>query len=437
VLQGRIQALLLLTSRLKILYISQYFPPEMGAPAARVAELSTLWTEAGHEVTVLTGFPNHPTGIVPPPYRRRMRHLVMQEQLNGVSVLRTWLLPLPNRKPHERVLNYSSFAISAASAGMFVSRPDLIIATSPQLLAGIAGYWVARWKRVPFILEIRDLWPESLAAVGVGGQNGLMYRTLERIAGFLYRRCDHVVVVTSAFREALVTNWGIPPDKISVVENGVDTHLFRPLENSRELRTTLREEGKFVVSYVGTLGLAQGLETLIEAAARVRACAPGIQFVFVGQGAEKQRLAELALHKALDNVRFLDQQAREQIPAYIAASDVCVVPLRKSGLFRTVLPTKLLEFMACGKPVIVGVDGLARKIVQDANAGIFVEPENSAALTDAILHLSRHPELCRALGESGRRYILQKFTRRQTAETYLQVLEDVIGGQLVQAAAAA
>ncbi|MBV8052530.1 MAG: glycosyltransferase family 4 protein [Acidobacteriaceae bacterium] len=421
---------------MKILYISQYFPPEMGAPAARVAELSILWTEAGHDVTVLTGFPNHPTGVVPPPYRDRMRHLVARERFNGIDVIRTLLLPLPNRKPYERILNYSSFATSAAGTGMFLSRPDVVIATSPQLLTGITGWWLARWKRVPFILEIRDLWPESLAAVGMGKQKGSLYRTLETVAAFLYRRCDHVVVVTSAFREALTANWSVPPDKISVVENGVDTNLFRPLD-SREMRTRLRAEGKFVVSYIGTMGMAQGLETLIEAAERVQACAPGIQFLFVGQGAEKQRIAELVRHKALNNLLFVDQQPREKIPAYIAASDLCLVPLRNSGLFKTVLPTKLLEFMACGKPVIVGVDGLARDMVEDANAGIFVKPQDSSALAGAILHLSRHPELCSALGENGRKYILQKFTRRRTAETYLRVLEEVIGGQLIQATAAA
>jgi len=410
----------------------------MGAPAARVAELSRLWTEAGHDVTVLTGFPNHPTGVVPPPYRRKMWRFAIREQLNGVNVVRTWLLPFPNRKPYERILNYSSFAMSAASTGMFVSRPDIVIATSPQLLAGVAGCWLARWQRVPFILEIRDLWPESLAAVGISGPNGVMYRTLENVAGFLYRRSDHVVVVTSAFRDALLSNWSIPPDKISVVENGVDTDLFRPrADEARTIRSQMQWEDKFVVAYIGTMGMAQGLEGLIETAARVQSCSPGIMFLFLGEGAEKERITGLVRGRGMNNVFFLDQQPREKIPAYISAADACIVPLRKSALFKTVLPTKLLEFMACGRPVIVGVDGLARKIISDANGGIFVDPENSAALADAILHLSRRPELCHVLGDNGRQYILQKFTRRQTAETYLRVLEEVIGGQLIQATAAA
>ncbi len=192
---------------MKILYVSQYFPPEMGAPAARAAELSRHWAAAGHEVTVLTGFPNHPTGVVPPEYRRKFRRLVAREQIDEVNVVRTWLLPFPNRKAHERMLNYSSFCASAASTGLFLTRPDLVIATSPQLLVGLAGWWLAHWKRVPFVFEVRDLWPESLAAVGMGESDSLLHRSLAKIAGFLYRHADHVVVVTPAFEDYLVKHW--------------------------------------------------------------------------------------------------------------------------------------------------------------------------------------------------------------------------------------
>src|ERR1700676_5367767 len=188
---------------MKILYVSQYFPPEMGAPAARAIELSRHWAAAGHEVTVLTGFPNHPTGVVPAEYRSKIRRLVMHEKLDGVNVVRTWLFPFPNRKAYERILNYSSFCASASTTGMFVSRPDVLIATSPQLLVGPSGWWLARTKRVPFVFEVRDLWPESLAAVGMGNGNSLLHRVLGKIADFLYRRSDRVVVVTPAFEEFL------------------------------------------------------------------------------------------------------------------------------------------------------------------------------------------------------------------------------------------
>ena len=173
----------------------------MGAPAARVSELSRHWAGAGHEVTVLTGFPNHPTGIVPPQYRVKFRHLVSRELIDGVNVVRSWLFPFPNRKAHERMLNYSSFCVSSASTGMFLSRPDVIIATSPQLLVGLSGWWLAHYKRVPFVFEVRDLWPESLVAVGVGNHNSWLHRSLARVAGFLYRSSQHIVVVSPAFKD--------------------------------------------------------------------------------------------------------------------------------------------------------------------------------------------------------------------------------------------
>jgi colanic acid biosynthesis glycosyl transferase WcaI len=411
---------------LKILYVSQYFPPEMGAPAARVAELSRLWTQAGHEVTVLTGFPNHPTGVVPAEYRRKMRRLICREQVDCVQVVRSWLLPLPNRKAYERILNYSSFCISAASTGMFLSRPDVVIATSPQLLVGLTGWWLARWKQVPFIFEVRDLWPESLAAVDAAKNDSLLYKALSGIAGFLYRSCDRIVVVTPAFQKHLVENWKVPTGKISVVENGVDTDLFNPHAEHAEIRRLLRAERKFVVSYIGTMGIAHGLQTVIEAASQLQQCMPDVHFLFVGEGAEKGKIVSSVRDRGLNNICFVDQQQREEIPAYICASDACLVPLRKSELFNTVLPTKVLEFMACARPVILGVDGLARRIVQDANAGIVVEPENQRDLVEAIRRLAADRELCAALGRNGRRYVSQNFTRRHTAEAYLRVLEDLM-----------
>jgi glycosyltransferase involved in cell wall biosynthesis len=398
----------------------------MGAPAARVAELSRLWTKAGHEVTVLSGFPNHPTGVVPPEYRSKMWRLVCREQLGDVRVVRSWLLPFPNRKPYERLLNYGSFCLSAASTGMFLSQPDVVIATSPQLLVGLAGWWLARWKRVPFILEVRDLWPESLAAVGAAHENSLLYKALGSMARFLYRACDRIVVVTPSFEQHLVEKCQVPPEKISVIENGVDAELFNPHAERAEIRAALHADGKCVVSYIGTMGMAHGLQTVVEAASQLQYSAPDVLFLFVGEGAEKEKIVSSVRNRELTNVRFVDQQSREDIPAYICASDVCLVPLKKSELFTTVLPSKMLEFMACARPVIVGVDGLARRIVQETNAGIFVEPENAKDLASAIRRLAGDPALCKMLSRNGRRYILQSFTRRRTAEAYMGVLEGLL-----------
>jgi colanic acid biosynthesis glycosyl transferase WcaI len=410
----------------KILYVTQYFPPEMGAPGARVAELSSHWVRTGHQVTVLTGFPNHPTGIVPPEYRAELRRLVMHEKVGGVSVVRSWLLPFPNRKAYERMLNYSSFCLSAASTGVFVSRPDVLIATSPQLLVGLSGWWLARVKRVPFVFEVRDLWPESLAAVGMGDPNSYLHRGLAKIAGFLYHRCDRVVVVTPAFKDHLIKHWQVPPEKISVVENGVETGLFSPGAPDQELRRELGAEGKFVVCYIGTMGMAHGLETVVEAAARLRDPAPQVLFLLVGEGGEKERIISLARSRGLTNVRFVDQQPRARIPAYIRTSDVCLVLLKRTELFKTVIPTKMLEFMACARPVILGVDGQARKIVDEAQAGLFIEPENPDAMAEAILHLAADSELRESMGRNGARHIFVHFSRQQTAKDYVAVLGSVV-----------
>ena len=420
---------------MKILYVSQYFPPEMGAPAARVSELSHYWAQEVHEVTVLTGFPNHPTGVVPKEYRRKFRRLVAREKTNGVNVVRTWLLPFPNRRTYQRMLNYSSFCLSAAATGLFTERPDVVIASSPQLLVGLSGWWLARCKRARFIFEVRDLWPESLAAVGVGGADSIVYRALARIAGFLYRNADHIVVVTPAFKEYLVQHWQVAPEKISVIENGVEADLFSPRTESA-LRTELGAERKFVVSYIGTMGNAHGLQMLVEAAAQFQHSAPGVLFLLVGEGAEKEQLVSLVRLRGLTNVRFVDQQSREKIPAYICASDACVVLLKKSEVFKTVIPSKMLEFMSCARPVILGVEGQARKILEEARAGICVEPEDPAELAQAVLRLAGDEQLRETLGRNGRRHVLQHFSRRQTAMMYLDLLQALLGEEKPRAAAA-
>jgi glycosyltransferase involved in cell wall biosynthesis len=409
----------------------------MGAPAARAAELSRLWAREGHEITVLTGFPNHPTGVVPPVYRKQLRRMVVREYLDGVDVLRTWLLPLPNRRSYERVLNYSSFLFSAAVVGSFLERPDVVIATSPQLLVGLAGWWISRLKAVPFVFEVRDLWPESLAAVGVGNPNSILHRTLAAVANFLYRNADHIVVVTSAFKTYLVEHGQVAEEKISVIENGVNTHLFCPHSPSEEIRRQIAAEDKFVVSYIGTMGMAQGLETVLDAARILQSRAPNVRFMLVGEGAEKQALVSRAISMGLDNLTFLDQQDREKVPAFICSSDVCLVMLKKADLFKTVLPSKLLEFMACGRPVLLGVNGEARRIMDDAGAGIFVEPENAEDLADKIVQLAANPGLREVLARNGRAYVVRQFSRQQTASRYITVLQNLLRPDETHAAVAA
>lgn len=410
---------------MNLLYISQYFPPEMGAPSARGSELARHWARAGHQVSVLTGFPNHPTGVVPAEWRSRLRRLTYHEKVGHVDVYRTWLWPLPNGKAHERMRNYASFCLSAALRGMTMPRPDVIIASSPQLLVGLSGWWLAFTRQIPFVFEVRDLWPESLAAVGVGGENSLLHDALAAIAGFLYRSADRIVVVTPAFKDYLIHLWRVPAAKIEVVENGVETDLFAPDSVAAAgRRKELNAESRFLVCYIGTMGMAHGLEALLDAAASLQSKAPHVLFLLVGEGSEKERIKSVAQCRGLANVQFLDQQPREKIPSFISASDLCLVLLKKSDVFKTVIPTKMLEFMSCARPVILGVEGQARQILEDAGAGLAIEPENADALAAAITQLDHNREQAKMLGEQGRAYILQNFSRASTAEKYITVLRD-------------
>ena len=398
----------------------------MGAHAARVSELARHWVKAGHQVTVLTGFPNHPTGVVFPEYRSKFRRLICREWVDGVRVVRTWLLPLPNRKPLERILNYTSFCVSSCLTGIFLPRPNVVIATSPQLLVGITGWWIGFIKRVPFIFEVRDLWPESIIASGVGNKTSGLFRSVRALAAFLYRSCHHLVAVTPAIKEVLLAKWNVSPEKVSVVTNGVETDIFSPDGATGDVKSRPEFRGKFVVSYIGTLGLAHGLNTVLEAAAQMKNTFPNMLFLFVGEGADKERLLSLAREKGLANVLFLPQQPRKAVPDFIRDSDVCLVPLKKDDVFKTVIPSKMLEFMACGKPVVLGVEGQALQVLEEAGAGVSIEPENPVALTEAVIKLYQDEGLRRSLGENGRKYVVESFSRKETARTYIDVLERVV-----------
>jgi colanic acid biosynthesis glycosyl transferase WcaI len=409
----------------KILYISQYYKPEMGAPAARVSELAKYWKKMGHDVTVLTGFPNHPTGIVHKEYVEKFRYFFWKGEEDGIDVMRSWLLPLPNRKPLERILNYSSFFVSSSILGTFVPRHDVLIATVPQLLVGLTGRWLSKCKHTPFLLEVRDLWPDSIVDSDVVGDKSIVIHAVKMLASYLYKSCDHIAVVTPAFREELIEKWNLNPNKISIIENGVETDLFYPKEEAETVKESLGLNNYFVVSYIGTIGAAHGLEIVLKAARELEQKQPDILFLFIGEGAEKKNLESLA--SGLSNVRFVPAQQREVIPRWMTATDAGLVLLKHRNIFKTVIPTKMLEFMACGCPVILGVDGEAKRVLDSANAGIFIQPECSDALANAVLSLYGNANLRRTFGENGRKYVVENLSRRRTAEQYLQILQEVAG----------
>ena len=416
---------------MNILYVTQYYPPESCAPAARVDEFSREWARQGHRVTVLTGFPNHPEGVVHAAYLEAWRRGFSREERQGVNVCRTWLYPAPNRGLWGRAANYSSFALSVALSGLWVaSGSSVVIATSPQILVGAAGYAVARWRRLPFVFEVRDLWPQSLEAVGQASAGSRLYRGVGRLADFLYSHANRVVVDGEWKRRALVAA-GVPSKKIALIRNGAtnDFCLDPTSSSAREARERVRKDlglsGRFVVLYAGTLGMAHRLETVLEAALHFRE-QPEIAFLMVGEGAERERLMEQSRRMGLTNILFPGRQPREAIPGYLAAADVCLVPLRRSEVFKTAIPCKMFEAMAAGKPVVLGVEGEAREILTAAHAGIVVPPEDSSVLAAAILRLRNNPRMCDELGENGRSAALQKHSRASQARGYLELLAELL-----------
>lgn len=407
-----------------ILYISQYYPPEIGAPAARVSELAERWVELGHRVTVLTAFPNHPTGKIHPDYRGRFRGGFYKETVSGVEVVRCWLLPLPNRKSWERILNYVSFSLSAALRGLFLGRPDVIVATSPQLLVGLSGWFLASIKRVPWVFEVRDIWPDAILASGVSRPGSFLARALTRLSRFLYRKADRVVVVSPAFVGDVERIGGTTTAKIDVIPNGVETERFSP-HVSPSLPEGMDASGRFVVSYIGTIGFAHGLGTLLKAAERARREIPNALFLVVGDGADRAAFDDTRKSRGLSNVVSLGSQPRDAIPGILAASDASLVMLRKAAAFEKVIPTKMLEAMASARPVILTVEGEAARILMDAAGGIAVPPEDVDGLLDGIRTLQEDPELRSRYGAGGRSYIEKNLSRWEIARTYLSLLEEI------------
>ena len=411
-------------NKVKILYLSHYFPPESNAPAVRVYELARHWVRMGHQVKVLTGFPNHPTGVIWPEYRNQ-QHFFQREWISGIEVIRTWIYPAANKGKFKRVINFLSFPLSAIFLGtLFSGACDIIIATSPQFLVGIAGFIISRLKRAPFIFEVRDLWPESIKAVGALSNEHIL-NFLGSIAEFLYRRAYKIVGVAESTKQIL-TERGFGRSKIHIILNGADLDFLTPGNRNNEIRKEYIGDANLLVSYIGTHGMAQGLNKVLEAAFSLRHNRE-IKFLFVGDGAEKKALIEWAKEHKLSNITFVDQQPRDRIPKFYQASDVCLVPLRNQPLFSAVLPSKIFEIMACGIPIILGVKGEAKKLIEEAGCGIVVEPEDAHELTRTILKLYENPAICAQFGKKGRSYIVKHFSRERLATDYLKILQQGVG----------
>ena len=413
---------------MQVLYVSQYYPPEACAPAARVDAFTHEWARNGADVRVLTGFPNHPEGHVHEEYKSHWRRGFMREERDGVKVYRTWLYPSANRKLWGRSLNFTSFAVSAAVAGPWVApRNGVVIATSPQILVGVSGWAIGNLRFLPWVFEVRDLWPESLVGVGQASADSPLYRGVAHVAKFLYRHATHIVVDGDWKRRHLI-HQGVEESRITVIRNGVeDDFCLEPsssmaLSARLEVRKELGLRDEFVLLYAGTLGMAHGLETILNAAEQLRH-RDDIKFILLGAGAERAQLSQLLNKLRLANVRLMEKQPRAKIPAFLAAADACLVPLRNMEVFKSAIPSKMFEAMAAGRPVILSVEGEAKEILLSSQAGLAIAPEDPAALVDAILKLRNEPSLCQSLGRSGRQAVLEKYQRRSEAAKYLNLLD--------------
>lgn len=379
-----------------ILFLSDNFPPEVNAPASRTFEHCREWVKDGHDVTVITCAPNFPKGVVYPGYSNR---LLSREVMDGIRVLRVWTYITANEGFLKRILDYCSFMVSAVIASARVKTPDVVIATSPQFFTACAGYMVGRLKRIPFVFELRDIWPESIKAVGAM-EDSRIIRLLERVEMFLYRRASRIVSVTESFKKILVKR-GIDARKISVVTNGVDISRFHPMVKDPELMAQYGLEGKFVAGYVGTHGMAHGLETLLRAAKRLGETSGGdlFRFILLGDGARKGALKETAREMGLENVIFIDSVPKEQVPRYWSLLDASIIHLRKTELFTTVIPSKLFECMGMGIPVLHGVAGESADIVEREGVGLVFEPENDVELCQKLVRLKEDGQLYDRLRE--------------------------------------
>jgi glycosyltransferase involved in cell wall biosynthesis len=404
---------------MRILFFSHYYSPEVNAPASRTSEHCRAWAAAGHDVTVVTSAPNHPNGVVYPGYANR---LFQTEMADGVRVVRVWTHLAANEGFARRILNYASYFFSAVAALPRLPPADVVVTTSPQFFCGLVGFVARMWKRAPWVLEIRDLWPESIVAVGAMRKSAAI-RFLEWLEKTAYRRADAIVSVTRSFISHIAERAG-GDDKIAVIRNGADLRSFARADAS-DLRRELGFEGRFIATYVGTHGMAHGLGTILDAAEILRDD-PRFAFVTAGDGADLARLRADREARGLDNVRILGQRPKSDMPGLWSATDASLILLRRSDTFTKVLPSKMMEAMAMECPIILGVEGEARELLDEAGAGIGITPESAAELAAALRDLADEPAVCGRLGRNGRAFVSRELDREKLAARYIELLEDVV-----------
>lgn len=404
-----------------ILFLTDNFPPEGNAPASRTFEHATRWVEMGHKVTVITGAPNFPEGVVFEGYKNRW---YQSEQIAGINVVRVKTYITANEGFVRRILDYISFMVSGFFAGLLQKKPDIVVATSPQFFNAVGGWALSAVRRKPFIFELRDIWPASITAVGAM-QDSKVIKLLERLEMFLYRKADRIISVTESFKRELIER-GIDGTKIDVVLNGVDLMKYAPAtEKDSDLAETFGLKGKFVAGYIGTHGMAHGLEHIVDAAELLQQ-RDDIRFVFAGGGAAREQLETYVGEKQLNNVVLIPRQPKEMMPRLWSLCDVSLVNLIDTPLFRTVIPSKIFESMGMGIPVLVSMPvGEATEIVRESGAGVIVRPEAPLELSNAVAALCDDRSSWQRLSQQAS-VAAQLYSRESMAHKMLESFDNAI-----------
>ena len=399
---------------MKLIILTQYYPPEIGAPQNRLSHLAANFVAAGHEVTVATAMPNYPSGKI----QKGFGGLLRRERANGIEIIRTFIYPSQSAALLPRLLNYFSFVFSSAIFGMFLLKPsDFLLIESPPLFLGMAAIWLSRLKRAKLIFNVSDLWPESAVRVGVIQPDSLMHRLGRRLESFCYR---HAWLVTGQSKSILQDiESRFPRQKTFLLSNGSDTRVFHPKKRTDAARARLTSSGEFVILYAGLHGLAQGLDQILDAASELES-QPGYRFVFIGDGPHKQKLMAQAENANLRNVTFLDAMPNPEMPALLASADLIVVPLGMH--IPGAVPSKLYEAMASGRPIVLMASGEAADIVHRHQAGIVVAPADRSSLVQAIREMRQHPETAARFAANARAAAVEHFDRTEIASSFIEYL---------------
>jgi glycosyltransferase involved in cell wall biosynthesis len=413
---------------MNIAYYTHYFVPEIGAPSARVYDMAQQWNKQGHQTQVVTCFPNHPTGTLYPGYTLRLRQ---HETLDGIDVHRHLTYITPNKGFLKKTIGHISYLPAALLLSTpWMSRPDVVIGTSPTFFAAMAAASAGVLTRVPFVMEVRDLWPALIGELGVI-RNLVVLRLLELLELSLYRQARKVITVTESFRQNIIAR-GIPAEKVYTIPNGADIEFWKPPDtpsNSTSTSTTLRHrlglQGRFVVLYIGAHGISQALGNIVKSAQHLQDD-ERIQFVFVGEGAEKEQLVQQAKDARLSNIQFLDPVDKPGVRDFYVLADLCLVPLRNVPVLKTFIPSKMFEMLAMARPIVASLAGEAADILQKSGAAIVVAPGDSAAIATAIRHLAANPDEAQAMGLRGRQFVAAYYSRATLAARYEVVLQEAI-----------